>query len=152
MNEETLRPTEAVPTEEPLMIETEQAEDTVLEAAVTAQPSAAESEEYAAAQDAVPADITHRLADEFFSLREEFPTIHSPEQLPDAVLDMAVNNGIPLFDAYLRFRHEEEKRVRLEEERRRLAAARSAGSLMQGAAQADPEQEAFLRAFRTALK
>jgi hypothetical protein len=65
---------------------------------------------------------------------------------------MAANDGIPLFDAYLRFRHEEEKRVRIEEERRRLAAARSAGSLLQGAAEADPEQEAFLRAFRTALK
>ena len=97
-------------------------------------------------------DITHRLAEEFFLLREEFPAIHGPEQLPDAVLELAAEKGIPLFDAYLRFRHEEEKRVRQEEERRRQAAARSAGSLLQGAAEADPEQEAFLRAFRTALK
>lgn len=151
MNNETLRPIEAAPTEEPLTIEEKQAEDAVPEAAVTAQPTEAQSEEMSA-QAAEPSDITRRLADEFFLLREEFPAIRSPEQLPDAVLELAADSGIPLFDAYLRFRHEEEKRVRVEEERRRLAADRSAGSLMQGVAEADPEQEAFLRAFRTALK
>ncbi len=142
MNEETLRSTETAPTEESLPIETmtvEQNEPTVHTEEVTGES-------------AVASDITHRLAEEFFLLREEFPAIHSPEQLPDAVLELAAEKGIPLFDAFLRFRHEEEKRVRQEEERRRQAAARSAGSLMQGAADADPEQEAFLRAFRTALK
>ena len=152
MNEETLRPIEAASTDEPQPTETSLTEENAIETAVTEKPSAAASEENAVQQDDVPSEITRRLADEFFLLREEFPAIHSPEQLPDAVLEMAAEKGIPLFDAYLRFCHEEEKRVRREEERRRLAAARSAGSLMQGAAQPDPEQEAFLRAFRTALK
>ncbi len=151
MNEETLRSTETAPTEDLLPTEETQTEDTAPEVTETAQPSEVPPEEVSARDD-VPSEITRRLADEFFLLREEFPAIHSPEQLPDAVLDMAAKDGIPLFDAYLRFRHREEKRVRLEEERRRLAAQRSVGSLMQGAAQADPEQEAFLRAFRTALK
>lgn len=148
MNEETLRSTETAPTEATLPTETVQtAEETP--AVQMTEPLTQE----ASTQEApVASDITHRLAEEFFRLREEFPAIHSPEQLPDAVLELAAEKDIPLFDAYLRFRYEEEKRVRQEEERRRQAAARSAGSLMQGAADANPEQEAFLRAFRTALK
>ncbi len=151
MNEETLRSIETAPTEESLPIETMTAEqnEPVTQAAT---PSPAVHTEEVTEESAVASDITHRLAEEFFLLREEFPAIHGPEQLPDAVLELAAEKGIPLFDAYLRFRHEEEKRVRQEEERRRQAAARSAGSLLQGAAEADPEQEAFLRAFRTALK
>lgn len=150
MNEETLRSTETAPEEESLPIETMTAEQSEPVTQTAAQPPAELAEEEK--EEPVASDITHRLAEEFFLLREEFPAIHSPEQLPDAVLEQAAEKGIPLFDAYLRFRHEEEKRVRQEEERRRSAAARSVGSLLQGAADTDPEQEAFLRAFRTALK
>ncbi len=96
-------------------------------------------------------DITHRLADDFFVLREEFPAIRHPEQLPDIVLETAAQQNISLLDAYLRFRHEEEKRVRREGDCRREAAARSTGSLLQGEDDSHPEQEAFLRAFRSAL-
>ncbi len=103
-------------------------------------------------EDLSQTDITHRLADEFFLLREEFPALQNPENIPDAVLDMAVEKAIPLLDAYLRFQHEEAKRARREEERRREAAARSTGSLSQGAVDSHPEQDAFMRAFRTALK
>lgn len=145
MNDKTLRSTETAPVEEaPLSMVTAPLEELVEQEPVIAQEPAEELP--------VSPDITHRLAEEFFHLREEFPDLHSPEQLPDAVLDMAVDNAIPLLDAYLRFRHEEDKRMRLEEERRQTAAARSVGSLVQGATQSHPEQEAFLRAFRTALK
>ena len=144
MNEETLRSAETAPVEDAQL--TEDATD--LESAEVKQPVP----ETPPAEETLSSDITHRLAQEFFGLREEFPALHSPEQLPDAVLDMAVEQGIPLLDAYLRFRHEEEKRMQREEERRREAAARSTGSLIQGEMDAHPEQEAFLRAFRTALK
>ncbi len=145
MNEEALRSVETAPEEDiSLTDETGSPESITIEQPTAENPPADEQ--------IVPTDITHRLAEEFFCLREEFPALHSPEQLPDAVLDMAVEKNVPLLDAYLRFRHEEEKRMRQEEERRRLAAARSAGSLLQGEAESHPEQEAFLRAFRTALK
>lgn len=144
MNEEILRSDETAHEQDaPLIEETSVLEDTATE------PSALET---VPADEPLPSDITHRLAQEFFGLREEFPALHSPEQLPDTVLDMAVEQGIPLFDAYLRFRHEEEKRMRQEEERRRAAVARSTGSLLQAQTDEHPEQEAFLRAFRTALK
>lgn len=152
MNEETLRSAETAPEEEVLPIEPTTVEETAPVTQTAAQPPIEFAGEESTQEEPVASDITHRLAEEFFRLREEFPAIHSPEQLPDAVLDMAAKNDLSLFDAYLRFCHEEEKRIRQEEERRRLAAARSAGSLVQGVAEANPEQDAFLRAFRTALK
>ncbi|MBR2319716.1 MAG: hypothetical protein IKA50_02865 [Clostridia bacterium] len=96
-------------------------------------------------------DMTDRLAESFLALAEEFPQFVSPAQLPDGVLDMAAKENIPLLDAYLRYRLQEEKKVAAAAEKRQQAAAQSAGSLSRGAVQTPPEQDAFLRAFRSAL-
>lgn len=96
-------------------------------------------------------DVTGRLAEEFLTLSAEFEHITAPSQLPDSVLDTAVREGIPLLDAYLRYRWQEEKRVAAANAKRQEAAARSAGSLSRGSTQTPPEQDAFLRAFRSAL-
>ncbi len=96
-------------------------------------------------------DVTQRLAEDFLTLAEEFPQFVSPTQLPDGVLDMAAQQGIPLLDAYLRYRMQEEKKIAFAAEKRQKAAAQSAGSLARGAVQTPPEQDAFLRAFRAAL-
>lgn len=96
-------------------------------------------------------DITHRLAEDFLMLAEEFPQFVSPAQLPDGVLDMAAEQNISLLDAYLRYRLQEEKRVAAAAEKREQAARQSAGSLSRGAIQTPPEEDAFLRAFRAAL-
>lgn len=98
-----------------------------------------------------PWDVTDRLATEFLTLAEEFPQLVSPADLPDSVLDTAAQEGIPLLDAYLRHRWQEEKRIAAATARRRQAAAGSAGSLSRGAVETPPEQDAFLRAFRSAL-
>lgn len=96
-------------------------------------------------------DVTHRLAEDFLMLAEEFPQFISPAQLPDGVLDMAAEQNISLLDAYLRYRLQEEKRVAAAAEKREQAARQSAGSLSRGAIQTPPEEDAFLRAFRAAL-
>lgn len=96
-------------------------------------------------------DVTDRLAEDFLALAEEFPQFVSPAQLPDAVLDIAAQQGISLLDAYLRHRLQEEKKVAAAAEKRQQAANQSAGSLSRGAVQTPPEQDAFLRAFRSAL-
>lgn len=96
-------------------------------------------------------DVTDRLAEDFLALAEEFPQFVSPAQLPDAVLDIAARQGISLLDAYLRHRLQEEKKVAAAAEKRQQAANQSAGSLSRGAVQTPPEQDAFLRAFRSAL-
>ena len=96
-------------------------------------------------------DVTARLAEDFLMLEKEFPQFISPKQLPDGVLDMAAEQGITLLDAYLRYRLQEEKKVAAAVEKQREAAMQSAGSLSRGAVQTPPEQDAFLRAFRSAL-
>ena len=96
-------------------------------------------------------DVTHRLAEDFLMLAEEFPQFISPAQLPDGVLDMAAEQNISLLDAYLRYRLQEEKRVAAAAEKREQAARQSAGSLSRGAIQTPPEEDAFLRSFRAAL-
>ena len=96
-------------------------------------------------------DVTHRLAEDFLVLAEEFPQFVSPAQLPDGVMDMAAEQGISLLDAYLRYRLQEEKKVAAAAEKRQQAAQRSTGSLSRGVVQTPPEQDAFLRAFRAAL-
>lgn len=151
MEQEELRPTEVAPEEESVPCE-EAVLDTaadVIESTLSNEVTHTEEPE---PKTELPLDITHRLAEEFLALREEFPSFERPNQLPDAVLDMAVEQSIPLLDAYLRFCHEENKRILREEECRRQAAACSTGSLQQGGTQIHPEQDAFLRAFRKALK
>lgn len=98
-----------------------------------------------------PLDVTDRLAADFLALAEEFPQVVSPADLPDCVLDTAATEGIPLLDAFLRYRWQEEKKVASATIRRRQAAMSSAGSLSRGAVETPPEQDAFLRAFRSAL-
>lgn len=100
---------------------------------------------------AMAEEVTARLAEDFLMLAEEFPQFISPSQLPDGVLDMAAEQGIPLLDAYLRYRLQEEKKIAAAVEKQREAATQSAGSLSRGAVQTPPEQDAFLRAFRSAL-
>ena len=98
-----------------------------------------------------PEDVTPRLAADFLTLMQEFPHVVSPTDLPNSVLDTAATEGIPLLDAYLRYRWQEEKKVAASVQTRQLAAQRSAGSLSRGAADTPPEQDTFLRAFRSAL-
>ena len=98
-----------------------------------------------------PIDVTQRLAEDFLVLAEEFPQFTAPNQLPEGVLEMAVEQNISLLDAYLRYRLQEEKKVAAAAEMRQQAAKRSAGSLSRGAAERPPEEDAFLRAFRAAL-
>ena len=130
---------------EPEMVEPVPAEET--EVAPPPIPATAMAVE----EPAPPEDVTGRLAEEFIALTEEFPQLAHPSQIPDTVLDTAAQEGIPLLDAYLRYRWQEEKRVAAAAHSRQQAASRSVGSLSRGAMETPPEQDAFLRAFRSAL-
>ena len=117
---------------------------------VTETPVSSEEESAVPAAEE-PIDVTQRLAEEFLVLAEEFPQFAAPNQLPEGVLEMAVEQNISLLDAYLRYRLQEEKKVAAAAEMRQQAAKQSAGSLSRGAAERPPEEDAFLRAFRAAL-
>ena len=115
----------------------------------TVEAEAAEAEAEPTSEPAE--DVTQRLAEDFLELAEKFPQFISPQQLPDGVLDLAVEKKISLLDAYLRYRLQEEKKVAAAVEKQQRAAQQSAGSLSRGAVETPPEQDAFLRAFRAAL-
>lgn len=117
-------------------------------AASVTETAEAEAEERKCAS----ADITHRLAMDFLRMQQQMPSLQSPDALPDAVYDMAAQENIPLMDAFLRIRWQEEQKIRREEERRRIAAHSSSGSLRQGQTAVSPEQDAFARSFRRALR
>ncbi len=153
-NEAPLTP-EAPETEHPA-VPTVQPED-VCAPEETAEPSASKGPvptDEAPEMPSVAAepDITHRLAAEFIAMQAEVPGLHAPEDLAAEIFDTAAREHIPLMDAFLRYRWQEEQRVRREEERRHRAAACSPGSLREGAAQKPPEEGAFLRSFRRALR
>lgn len=71
---------------------------------------------------------TARLAAQFGELREAFPAVASFEQVPDAVLTDAVQNDRHLLDAYLRYQHGENQKIRQNREAQQAAADASAGS------------------------
>ncbi len=124
--------------------------DAVVPMEAPAEPPPAEAV-IEVAEAAPPEDITDRLAAEFLALTEEFPRLVHPADLPEGVLDTAAREGIPLLDAYLRHRWQEEKKVAAATDSRRRAAQCSAGSLSRTAVETPPEQDVFLRAFRSAL-
>lgn len=57
------------------------------------------------------AELLDRLAGDFEVLSEVVPEIHGVNDVPEAVFSLAVEQGISLYDAYLRFRYEEERRL-----------------------------------------
>ncbi len=96
-------------------------------------------------------EAVEALADGFLALQQEIPTLQSIEQVPETVLETAVKENIPLFDAYLRYRWREQQAIAAEQARRERTAACSAGSLQTGALRAAPVSDAFARAFEKAL-
>jgi len=97
-------------------------------------------------------EMVEALADGFLQLQQEVPELESVADLPEAVLQSATEEGIPLTYAYLRHRHREERAVLAEKERQQRAAEAAAGSLHGGGKQAAPASDAFARSFEQALQ
>ncbi len=87
----------------------------------------------------------------FATLQQEFPEVQSLEQVPERVLQIAREQNVSLFDAYLRHRFYEQQAIAAEEARRERTAACAVGSLQTGALRAAPVSDAFARAFEKAL-
>jgi len=98
-------------------------------------------------------EIEQRLANEFLLLAEEFSgRFNSFADVPEAVVDCAVNENISLFDAYLRYQHREAKKVEAERVRQMELSARSAGSLSDFGFPPGYELDEFEQAFYKALQ
>ncbi len=92
------------------------------------------------------------LADGFLQLQQEMPELQSVADVPEAVLQAAAEENIPLLDAFLRHRFREERAVLAEQQRQSRAAQAAAGSLGGSNRQAKPVSDAFARSFEQALQ
>ena len=90
--------------------------------------------------------VNQRLAGEFVELQGMFPAVESFEAVPEAVVRDAVTHKRSLTDAYLRYRHAEDAKIRAAQEAQQTAAKASAGSLAGGEdANQSPEIEAAVK-------
>lgn len=71
---------------------------------------------------------TEKFADEFIALQKEFPEIQEFKNVPADVVASAMKNNISLFDAFLRFKHEENKKITKAEQTETAAKAAGTGS------------------------
>lgn len=102
-------------------------------------------EEEARAPEKDKEDLTSRLAGEFLELKAEFPDVAEFKQVPQPVVDMAVNKGITLTDAYLRYQHSESKKALAAKAAQEAAAKASPGPQAAGAGETtNPTIDAML--------
>ncbi len=73
--------------------------------------------------------LLDQMNGEFEMLAEAVPDIRSVEDIPEEVFTPAVAQKLPLYDAYLCFRYEEERRQKSEQGETGCGPASSAGSL-----------------------
>ena len=105
------------------------------------------------AQLAPQEQLQQRLADEYLELAREFPgKFRSFTDVPKSVVEAALVQGIPLYDAYLRHERSEGKRAADARARQAQAAGQSAGSLKSDPVSTVPEIEAFLQGFNRSLR
>ena len=92
---------------------------------------------------------TLELSDEqregFHEVKENFPEIKSIEDLPDEVIENAVNSKKPLLDEYLRYRLLQDKAVKEILSAQENAIKTSGGSQQNKAKGENPEAAEFLK-------
>ena len=54
--------------------------------------------------------VEQRLAEEFCDLRSECPAVTTFDEIPETVIRLAIDQNLPLLDAYLRFQNREQQR------------------------------------------
>lgn len=85
-------------------------------------------EEEKAAEQAAKDSLNDRLASDFIELQAEFPEYGKFSDLPKAVVKMAVDKNISLYDALLRHERAESKKIDTAKQQQAQAAAASVGS------------------------
>ncbi len=89
--------------------------------------------------------VEQRLAEEFSQLREECPAVTDFSTLPEPVIRTAVDEGIPLLYAYLRYEYRERARIEAASDTARRNGEASAGTQHTALSSApDPAVEAML--------
>lgn len=92
-------------------------------------------------------DCNRRLAADYCALKEAVPEAPGFDQLPPAVIRTAVEQGISLFDAYLRHAYEQQRITEAAAAQSRRSAQASTGSLAGQVGEESREGRDFLTAF-----
>ncbi len=116
-------------------------------------PNADEPATYEQTDEMLAQQLHTRLANGFRDLCREVPhTFATFDTVPDAVVTMAVEQNISLFDAYLRHSFYENRRMDEAAKAQRSAAEKSTGSLAAPPDHPHPEVDAFVSALRQSLR
>lgn len=92
---------------------------------------------------------SEKLANGLIELQKEFPEIKGVKDVPDSVIKSALDNNIGLFDAYLRYQFNENKKIKQAEETEKEAIATTTGSAASNDIDAQsPVIEAMLKGIR----
>lgn len=134
-----------------------EAEEAVLQAVFDAEngrfKSQAEAILQAETNEAADAEksAAERIAAGFAVLQQEFPeTIKTVQDIPDGVLRLSAKENIPLFDAYLRYQHNEGRKIEAATKQEQNNQAAGVGKVDTGSADAStPEIEAMRRGVRS---
>lgn len=89
--------------------------------------------------------VNNRLAAELAELQGDHPELASIKDVPQSVIDMALQKGIPLLDAYNRYTLKEQKRAASAAQKQADNQKAATGSLADGGSEvSDPVWEAFV--------
>ena len=80
------------------------------------------------AEETATRTLNERLATEFCELQAEFPNLKEFKDIPQAVVNEAINKNKSLVDVYLRYHFKEQKKIAANNASRQAAAAASVGS------------------------
>ena len=112
-----------------------------------------EDAERKAAQEQRKISLEQRLADGYLELCREFPgRFPRFEDVPEPAVRLAAEQGLPLLDAYLRVRLQEERRAERAREQQRSAAVRGVGTMADAGGDDEYSLHAFEKAFRRSLR
>lgn len=109
------------------------------------------AEREAQQEDAACDALTVRMGEEFSQLQAEFPEMRDFSDVPDSVVQEASEQGISLFDGYLRYLYRNSRNAAATRSAGEKAAAASVGSLRGEAEEVerrDDQSAAFSSAFR----
>lgn len=110
-------------------------------------------EEEKAAATAAKNTLNERLASDFIELKAEYPDYGSFADVPKAIVKLAIDKNISLYDAHLRYERAEGKKIDTAKQQQAAAAVASVGSQANTptAGETDPIIAAMLEGISAAL-
>lgn len=102
-------------------------------------------------EEAERAKQQENIAEQLKELKAEVPSISSIDDVPTAVLRLAENKNIGLYDAWLRYQHSENRRIEKAAQKQQEATKASTGSVASEPENKNTVADTFSASFKAAL-